>query len=114
MLDEVLKKHLIKKGNKFTEVATMMINKITNINFRECEPSGDIKSSQNALLMLRDPNASIKFQQSQEFANNADTLSTGNPIKSLGYKLYRTFSMLREGDETSAQTPENNRLNTLA
>ena len=54
--------------------------------------------SQNAILMLRDPKASVKFQQSQEFAQNADSVDT-NPLKALGYKLYRTFSMIRNNDQ---------------
>ena len=61
--------------------------------------------SQNAILMLRDPKASVKFQQNQEFAQNADSVSS-NPLKALGYKLYRTFSMIRENDQT-AQNGEN-------
>ena len=58
--------------------------------------------SQNAILMLRDPKASVKFQQSQEFAQNADSVNA-NPLKALGYKLYRTFSMIRSND----QMPQN-------
>ncbi len=71
----------------------MQINKITNINFKENELSREM-DSQNAILMLRDPKASVKFQQNREIARNADSLSS-NPIKALGYKLYRTFSMLK-------------------
>ena len=90
----------------------MMINKITNINFREIEQPREIKS-QNPILMLRDPNASIRFEKNEEFARNADA-SSSNPFKALGYKLYRTFSMLRDEDTTSTQAPEEKRLNTLA
>ena len=81
----------------------MQINKISNINFRENDLSREM-DSQNAILMLRDPKASVKFQQNREIANNADSLSS-NPIKALGYKLYRTFSMLRENtpDEQNIQ-----------
>lgn len=81
----------------------MQINKISNIsniNFRENTPSRETES-QNAILMLRDPNASVKFQQNQEFARNADSVNT-NPLKSLGYKLYRTFNMIRENDQVPA------------
>ncbi len=79
----------------------MLINKInnfSNINFKENVISKGAES-QNAILMLRDPNASVKFQQNQEFAKNADTVNT-NPFKSLGYKLYRTFSMIKENEQT--------------
>lgn len=84
----------------------MQVNKISNINimntnFRAGAVSKDIES-QNAILMLRDPKASVKFQQNQEFALNADSVSS-NPLKALGYKLYRTFSMIRENE----QTPQN-------
>ena len=41
----------------------MIINKVNNINFRENELSREM-NSQNAILMLRDPNASVRFQQS--------------------------------------------------
>ena len=87
----------------------MQINKISNINFRETAPAKEVES-QNAILMLRDPKASVKFQQNQEFAKNADAV-TSNPLKSLGYKLYRTFSMIRETE----QVPQvEKQLNVLA
>ena len=79
----------------------MNINAISNINFTHnnnvVSRSND---SQDAILMLRDPNASIKFQQNQEFAQNADSVDT-NPLKALGYKLYRTFSMIRDNNNDS-------------
>lgn len=74
----------------------MRINKITNINFREAQTTKN-PESQNAILMLRDPNASIKFQHNQELAQKADSVNA-NPIKALGYKLYRTFNMIRENE----------------
>lgn len=82
----------------------MQINKISNINnirnnFRANTVSRDT-ASQNAILMLRDPQASVKFQQNQEFAQNADSVNA-NPLKALGYKLYRTFSMIRENDQVA-------------
>ena len=79
----------------------MQVNRISNINFRETT-STRTTDSQNAILMLRDPKASVKFQQNQEFAQNADSVNS-NPLKALGYKLYRTFSMIREND----QMPQN-------
>ena len=78
----------------------MLINKISNlnnINFKSNVVATSM-DSQNAILMLRDPKASVKFQQSQEFAQNADSVDT-NPLKALGYKLYRTFSMIRNNDQ---------------
>ena len=83
----------------------MLVNKISNINFRE--NTNNINNnkymtrelgSQNAILMLRDPNASVKFQQNRAFAQHADSVST-NPLKALGYKLYRTFSMIKSDDQ---------------
>lgn len=84
----------------------MQVNRISNINinYRANVETKDMES-QNAILMLRDPKASVKFQQNQEFAQNADSVSS-NPLKALGYKLYRTFSMIRENDQT-AQNSEN-------
>ena len=93
----------------------MLINKISNIsniNFKENELSREMVS-QNAILMLRDPNASVKFQQNQEIAQNADALST-SPIKALGYKLYRTFSMLSEDNASDDQEQEQKHLNVIA
>ncbi len=75
----------------------MQVNRISNINYRANVETKDMES-QNAILMLRDPKASIKFQQSQEFAQNADSVSS-NPLKALGYKLYRTFSMIRDNEQ---------------
>ena len=80
----------------------MQVNKISNINFTETKTLVRDVESQNAILMLRDPNASVKFQQNQEFAKNADAVSS-NPLKSLGYKLYRTFSMIKESEQTQQQ-----------
>jgi len=79
----------------------MLVNKISNINFKEYNRIRNAES-QNAILMLRDPNASVKFQQNQEFAQNADSVNA-NPLKALGYKLYRTFSLIRENDSTQEQ-----------
>ena len=50
----------------------MQINKISNINyinknFRANNVSKDT-ASQNAILMLRDPQSSVKFEQNKEFA----------------------------------------------
>ncbi len=93
----------------------MMINKISDINitnpvFKAEKVSKNIES-QNAILMLRDPKASVKFQQSQEFAQNADSVNA-NPLKALGYKLYRTFSMIRNNDQ--AQQNETRQFAALA
>ena len=94
----------------------MIINKISNvsnINFRENELSRQM-NSQDAILMLRDPNASVKFQQNREFAQNADAAET-TPIKALGYKLYRTFSMLTDNSDTTVPSEaEDKHLNYIA
>ena len=87
----------------------MKINRISNINFRENTLSREM-NSEDAILMLRDPNAAIKFQQSQEYARKADSVDT-NPIVALGYKLYRTFNMIKNNDSYKADTKQ---LNTIA
>lgn len=84
----------------------MQINKISNISFREVGAA-----TPNAILMLRDPNASVKFQQNREVAQKADALNT-NPLTALGYKLYRTFSMIRDNESYPVVTQKY--LNTLA
>ena len=89
----------------------MRINKISNINFRENELSREM-DSQNAILMLRDPNASVKFQHNREIAQNADA-SNSNIFKALGYKLYRTFSILKD-DAPVDQEQTEQKLNYIA
>ena len=79
----------------------MQINKINNISFRENTLSREM-NSENAILMLRDPNASIRFQQSQEYARKADSVDS-NPIVALGYKLYRTFNMIKDKESSQAE-----------
>ena len=88
----------------------MKVNKInTNINFRENKVTRDMKS-ENAILMLRDPKAAVKFQKSQEYARKADSVDS-NPFVAIGYKLYRTFNMLKENQNIQA---ENKQLNKIA
>ena len=87
----------------------MKVNNITNINFKENTLSRRM-NSENAILMLRDPNAAIRFQQNQEYARKADSVDS-NPIVALGYKLYRTFNMIKNNESSKA---ENRQLNTVA
>ena len=87
----------------------MKINRISNINFRENTLSREM-NSENAILMLRDPKATVKFQQSQEYARKADSVNS-NPFVAIGYKLYRTFNMLKENDITQA---ENKKIDAIA
>ena len=87
----------------------MQINKINNISFRENRLTREM-NSQDAILMLRDPKASVKFQQSQEYARKADSVNS-NPFVAVGYKLYRTFNMLRDNEVAQAETKQ---LNALA
>lgn len=79
----------------------MQINRISNINFRENTLSREM-NSENAILMLRDPNAAVRFQQSQEYARKADSVDS-NPIVALGYKLYRTFNMIKGSESSNAE-----------
>ena len=88
----------------------MQINRISNITFRDND-NGRNTATENAILMLRDPNASVRFQQNKEVARKADALNT-NPITALGYKLYRTFSMIKDNEPEQAETSKS--LNTLA
>ena len=87
----------------------MQVNRISNINFRENTLSREM-NSENAILMLRDPNATIRFQHSQEYARKADSVDS-NPIVALGYKLYRTFNVIRGNEGSNAETKQ---LNTVA
>ena len=82
----------------------MLVNRINNINFKENTLSREM-NSQDAILMLRDPNAAVRFQQNQEYSKKADSVDS-NPIVALGYKLYRTFSMLKSNDGSSAGTKQ--------
>ena len=87
----------------------MQVNKISNINFKENTLSRTMKS-ENAILMLRDPNAAVRFKHSQEIAKKADSIDT-NPIVALGYKLYRTFNMIKGAESYKAEAKQ---LNTVA
>ncbi len=83
----------------------MQVNKInTNISFRENTLSREMNSA-NAILMLRDPQAAVKFQQSQEYARRADSVDA-NPIVALGYKLVRTFNMIRNNEGPQTETKQ--------
>ena len=86
----------------------MQVNKISNISFKENEPLENI-GSQNAILMLRDSNASVKFQQNKELAYKADALNS-NPLTALGYKLYRTFNLIKNHNQVDGAK----KLDTLA
>ena len=87
----------------------MKVNAInSNISFRENTLSRGMKS-ENAILMLRDPNAAVRFQQSQEYARKADSVDS-NPIVALGYKLYRTFNMIKANEGSKAETKQLNRI----
>ena len=93
----------------------MKIDRIyTNNNilaFRMNSETNSVKS-ENAILMLRDPNAAIKFQKNQEYAKKADSVDT-NPFVALGYKLYRTFNMIK-GSENESSQAETKQFNTVA
>ena len=84
---------------------------INTLNFRENALSRR-NPSENAILMLRDPNASVRFQQKQEYAKKADSIDT-NPIVALGYKLYRTFNIIKGNDSEGSNT-ENKQFKTIA
>lgn len=71
----------------------MKINNINNIMFTANKKNNEL-GSKDAILMLRDPNAAVKFQQCQEFSKKADSVDS-NPLVALGYKLYRTFNIIK-------------------
>ena len=81
----------------------MKVNNINSIRFRENTLSREMDSS-DALLMLRDTSATVKFHQNQEYARKADSVDT-NPIVALGYKLVRTFNMLSEANRKDNVQP---------
>ena len=87
----------------------MQINRVSNINFKENTLSREM-NSENAILMLRDPNAAVRFQQSPEYARKAGSVDT-NPIVALGYKLYKTFNIIKGNDGANVDV---SRLNTIA
>ena len=74
----------------------MKLNSINSINFKENTLSREMNSD-DAVLMLRDARATVRFRQSQDYARKADSIDT-NPIVALGYKLCRTFNMLSESN----------------
>ena len=87
----------------------MRVNKInTNINFRENTLSREM-NSENAILMLRDPNATVRFKKNQEYARKADSVDS-NPLVALGYKLYRTFSIIKSNEANQAEKQQLNKI----
>lgn len=88
----------------------MKIDRIytANINFRENTLSRQM-DSQDAILMLRDPKALVKFQQNREYAKKADSVDS-NPLTALGYKLYRTFNLITESENSQAETKQFNKI----
>ena len=80
----------------------MQVNRISNINFKENTLSRSMKS-ENAILMLRDPNAAVRFQKNQEIAQKADSVDS-SAIVALGYKLYRTFNMIKTNESSKANS----------
>ena len=72
-------------------------------------------NSEDAILMLRDPKASVKFKQSQEYARRADSVDS-NPFVAIGYKLYRTFHMLTTNEDGQAEInkPEDKSFQAIA
>ena len=91
----------------------MNINKISNISFKENTLSREM-DSKDAILMLRDPNAAVRFQQSQEYAKKADSVDS-NPFVAVGYKLYRAFNMIVNSKENNENKNNNKKeLNVVA
>ena len=88
----------------------MKIDRIytANINFKENTLSRQM-DSQDAILMLRDPKALVKFQQNREYAKKADSVDS-NPLTALGYKLYRTFNLITESETSQAETKQFNKI----
>lgn len=83
----------------------MKVNKInSNITFRENTLSREM-NSENAILMLRDPNAAVRFKKNQEYARKADSVDS-NLLVALGYKLYRTFNMIKVNETVNAETKQ--------
>ena len=82
----------------------MKINNISVINFRENALSVKM-NSENAILMLREPKAAVRFQKNQDFARKADSADS-NPLVALGYKLYRTFGNIVYTDNLKSETKQ--------
>ena len=104
---------ILKLFTNILEFLSVTCNKISNISFRENVLSREM-DSQNAILMLRDPNASVKFEHNQEIAQNADA-SSSNPITAIGYKLYKTFSLIKDSNSNEmVQEQKQNHLKLIA
>jgi len=96
---------------KITNIQTYTTknNNINNksIHFGENRLSSQM-SGNSAELMLQTPNAALNFEKDHYIARQADSAES-NPLKSLGYKLYRTFGIL-----INHETPKNNNNNKLS
>ena len=79
-----------------------------NIKFRENTASATM-NNRDAGLMIQSQSAAVNFARDRYIAQQANSIYA-SPIKSLGYKLYRTFGYL-----TNHETPKsNNNLNVVA
>lgn len=93
----------------------MMINNINNIGFKnnttEVTPIG--AGSADAILMLSDPKASVRFQRNKEFVKKADSVDS-NPVVALGYKLYRTFGFMNNNKTEEPDDVNSTKLDLIA
>lgn len=93
MLNEVLKKHLIKpqKGGNMLTVNPIKFNNIKSITFTE----GNLNNitPNVAILSLQNPNAKINFENDQNRAKKADVVQS-NLFVALGAKFRKAYDIL--------------------
>lgn len=108
VLNEVYKKHLIKKGGNKMFVSPINQNSSLNFSARGyrtmLNAENNAIGSDEALLMLQDPKSAVIFKQNQKEAKKAND---SNPITALGYKLYRTFKYVTNASYNDAVAESN-------
>ena len=85
----------------------MKINKINNINFKENALSSRM-GSREASLMIQSQAGNVNFARERYIAEQMGSVNA-QPLKSLGYKLYRTFGYL-----ANHQASNSNKFNVVA
>lgn len=107
MLDEVFKKHLIKRETSKEEtmitINPVKLKSIKPVSFGE--RTNDITPSV-AILSLQNPNAKVKFEKDFNNTVKSDAVQA-NPLTALGYKFVKTYNILFTPKTNVENTPKN-------
>lgn len=110
MLNEVYKKHLLRKGASRRYIMRInSINQVNQIKFNTnnknvYKPSFKSSSSSEAVLSLQNPDLT-QFERNFKGSMDSDAVQS-NPIKAFGYKLKRVLNLLVQPGFEPSYRPE--------